>query len=152
MPELDDPRPAAIGEHLRLDEMPPEEAAACLEELRRLIQAKDNPNLRPLGHELVDARSLALHRVIADHLVQDPQLVPAARRRVEKLLAEGHMHPVYAKAWLELLDGPRDRLLEVLCDPGERATALRQCTPFVGVLKQSTRLRILREVREGKIA
>ncbi len=71
-----------------------------------------------------------------------------ALRRVETWAAEGKMRPAYADTWRELLEGPLDALLAVLSDRGERAAALRQCTPFVGVIDQRTRLRIWREERE----
>ncbi len=58
------------------------------------------------------------------------------------------MNPAYASAWEELLDGPLEHLIGVLTDPGERARALRQCTPFVGVIDPETRLRVWRGVRE----
>ena len=58
------------------------------------------------------------------------------------------MHPAYADAWRRLLEGPLDALLAVLGDRGERAAALRQCTPFVGVIDQQTRLRVWRQERE----
>jgi len=72
----------------------------------------------------------------------------AALRRVKIWAAEGKMRPAYADAWSELLEGPLDALLALLSDPGERAAALRQCTPFVGVIDQQTRLRVWREERE----
>lgn len=76
----------------------------------------------------------------------------AALRTVNTWAAEGKMHPAYANAWRELLEGPRDALLNVLTDSGQRATALRQCTPFVGVIDQETRLRIWREERERLVS
>jgi hypothetical protein len=43
-------------------------------------------------------------------------------------------HPAYAQAWHELLSGPTERLLALLEDRGERARALRQCSPFAGIV------------------
>ena len=100
-------------------------------------------------HELAEERSLAIHRVVADRLRQDPRLVDAARTRVAGWLDDGSVHAVYAEAWRELLSGPIERLLETLIDPSERARALRQCSPFAGVVDPRTRWRIWREVRAG---
>jgi hypothetical protein len=59
-------------------------------------------------HELAEERSLAIHRVVADRLRQDLRLVDAARARVAGWLDDGSVHPVYAKAWGELLSGSID--------------------------------------------
>jgi hypothetical protein len=99
-------------------------------------------------HELAEERSLAIHREVAARLRVDPALVAAARARVEGWLADGSVHPFYARAWHELLAGPAARLLEVLTDPGEAARALRQCSPFAGVVDPRTRWRIWRDVRD----
>lgn len=99
-------------------------------------------------HALAEERSIAAHRFIAARLREDPRLLTAARSRVERWLQDGVVHPVYAKAWHDLLRGPEERLFQVLVDPGERARALRQTTPFAGVIDPRTRWRIWREVRE----
>ena len=98
-------------------------------------------------HELAEERSLAIHHVVANRLREDPRLIEAARARVDRWLADGSVHPVYAAAWRELLSGPSERLLETLIDPSERARALRQCSPFAGVVDPRTRWKIWREVR-----
>ena len=43
-----------------------------------------------------------------------------------------------------LLDGPRDELLRVLIGKDERATRLRQSSPFAGVLTATERNEVLR--------
>jgi hypothetical protein len=100
-------------------------------------------------HELAEERSLAIHRMVADRLRENPQLIEAARSRVAGWLADGSVHPAYAKAWAELLSGPAQRLLATLVDPGETARALRQCSPFAGVVDPRTRWGIWRAVRDG---
>lgn len=99
-------------------------------------------------HHLAEERSLEIHRLIAVRLRETPSLVAAARSRVNAWRADGSVHPFYAGAWHDLLSGPFDRLLEVLTDPGEPARALRQCSPFAGVVDARTRWRIWRDVRE----
>src|SRR6185295_4703452 len=97
-------------------------------------------------HELAEERSMAIHRVIADRLREDPSLLSAARSRVAGWLADGSVHPAYAQAWHELLSGPTERLLTLLEDRGERARALRQCSPFAGIVDPRTRWKIWRDV------
>lgn len=98
-------------------------------------------------HELAEERSLAIHRVVADRLREDPGLIAGARSRAAGWLADGSVHRVYAEAWHKLLCGPIERLLEVLTDRGETARALRQCSPFAGIVDPRTRWRIWRDVR-----
>jgi len=58
----------------------------------------------------------------------------------------------YRDAWSALLDGPMERLLEVLTDESETAIAMRQASPFSFVLDPKTRQRILRETtRRGEV-
>jgi hypothetical protein len=97
-------------------------------------------------HALAEERSLAVHRLVAEKLGQDPALIAAARERVGGWLADGSLHPRYAQEWHTLLSGPADRLLAVLQDRGEAARALRQCSPFAGVVDARTRWRIWQEV------
>jgi hypothetical protein len=101
----------------------------------------------PSGHRLAEARSIALHRAVAERLRADPALMESARGRVRVWRAEGKMHPRYAEAWEQVLARPLDEVCAFLIDPGEEACALRQSTPFTGVLDARTRWRIWREVR-----
>jgi hypothetical protein len=100
-------------------------------------------------HELAEERSLAIHREVAARLQADPGLLAIARARVEGWLADASVHPFYARAWNELLSGRVERLLEALTDPSETARALRQCSPFAGVVDPRTRWRIWHDVRAG---
>ncbi len=97
-------------------------------------------------HRLNDLRSLAIHRLIAERIEADPGLLEGVRRRLGDLATRGVLHPRYAAAWAELLDGPLDRLLRTLRDDGERATALRQASPFSGIIDQATRWRVWKDV------
>ena len=100
-------------------------------------------------HELAERTSLALHQAVAERLRADPLQVDRARARVEDALRTGSTHRYYAERWLELLSGPLETLCAVLVSTTEEATALRQTTPFAGVLDPATRWRIWRGVREG---
>lgn len=102
--------------------------------------------MRP--HQLQDERSLAIHRLVAERIREDPRLLEAPRKRVAEWILRGHMNPKYPRAWAALLDGPIDKLMSVLNDPGERATALRHASPFAGVIDFRTRERVWREIKE----
>jgi hypothetical protein len=101
-----------------------------------------------LNHRLAEERSLEIHRLVAERLRADPSLVESARARVERWLADGSIHRTYAGIWAELLAGPLDDLVAMLVSATERARALRQCSPFAGVIDPRTRWRTWREVRE----
>jgi hypothetical protein len=99
-------------------------------------------------HELAEERSIALHAAVAARLQADPSLLEAVRSRVAGWLREGTVHADYARAWDEALSRPLPEILRLLTDRGERARALRQVTPFTGILDGSERLRIRAEVRQ----
>jgi len=97
------------------------------------------------AHRTAERRSLAYHRVIAERLRGDAALVERARERVRSW--RGHAHPTWVDAWSELLERPLDELCRALVDEHERMVALRQTTPFAGVLDPRTRWSIWRAVR-----
>lgn len=99
-------------------------------------------------HQLAEARSLAAHRLIAEHLRENPELVLRARERVADWAARGTVNPHYCRAWQEWLDLPLAALLCRLEGTDEEARALRQVTPFAGVLSPRQRWRIWKAVRE----
>lgn len=94
---------------------------------------------------LAERRSLALHQAVAARLREDPRLVERARTYVAVREREGRLHPQYARQWRVLLQLPLEELIVKLLDHGEEMCALRQTTPFAGVLEPRQRWRILRE-------
>ena len=98
-------------------------------------------------HTLHDHRSLAIHRLVAERIRADPTVLEVARKRVAEWQCTCTMNPKYPQAWSKLLNGPVERLLEMLVDPGETATELRHVSPFAGVVDMATRERVWREVK-----
>lgn len=96
-------------------------------------------------HRRAELRSLALHAAIVDVLRREPERLLAIRERVQGWLDARPPRP-YAQAWAEALDGGREQLWALMIDPGERATAMRQSSPFAGVLDARARWRILETV------
>jgi hypothetical protein len=99
-------------------------------------------------HRLAEARSLALHRAVADALRADPALVEDARARVATWRDSGHLAPRYAEAWLAILDAPLAEICRAITEDSESARALRQTTPFAGVIEPRARWRIWSDVRD----
>ena len=100
---------------------------------------------RPIGHNTAERRSLAYHRAIAERL--DDGLVEEARERVDRLAADGHMHPIYAERWREILALPLGRIADSIAADDQDARDLRQNSPFAGVLNEHERRRIIESVR-----
>lgn len=91
------------------------------------------------GHQRIDRRSLALHRAIAEKLRNDPSLLAIALENIERWSrAGGHSQP-YWDEWREILHRPLPEILDLLGEESEHMTALRQATPFAGVLEPAER-------------
>lgn len=87
-----------------------------------------------------------MHRAIAERLRADPALIERARRRVAAWRASGDVHAGYVEAWEQLLSLPLEEICARLVDPGEGALAIRQVSPFAGVLSPRERWWILQGV------
>jgi hypothetical protein len=96
-------------------------------------------------HRLAEVRSLALHTEVARQLKVRPQVLDAARARVEKWRTTGGASRHWAERWSTVLAGSVDDVITAITDRGERARDLRQASPFAGALDPRTRWRILRE-------
>jgi len=98
------------------------------------------------GHRTAERRSIALHAAVAERL--DEVTVAKAAARVDGWLHDGGPVPAAtARAWRELLAGPRDALSAALVRDDETMRDLRQSTPFAAVVAPAERWRIIREVR-----
>jgi hypothetical protein len=98
------------------------------------------------GHRTAERRSLAYHSAIAERLVRDPAILERARARVAGWTASGAVHPKWSAAWSELLARSPTEICDKLREPSEHMTALRQVTPFAGVLDARTRWALWRSV------
>lgn len=98
-------------------------------------------------HRVAEARSLELHRAVAVALASDPGLVDEARARVSQWRAAGRLAAAYADAWLAILDEPLGEIQRAITEDSESARALRQATPFAGVIDPRSRWRIWERVR-----
>ncbi|GEM_PF-957171 len=87
-------------------------------------------------HQLVDAENLACAKAIAEKLRKNPLLLEDAKKFLREVeLMEGPLNVrSYAAQWKHILEKESlDRIIQILISPDEKATALRQDSPFVGV-------------------
>ena len=97
------------------------------------------------GHQRIDQRSLALHRAIAAKLLRNPGLIAVALDNLERWSrSEGRSQP-YWDEWRSILARPLPEVLALLEDESEHMTAMRQATPFAGVLDPAERWAIYAE-------
>lgn len=97
-------------------------------------------------HQEVELRSLALHRLVAEKIRRDPALM----RRAEATLRHWRtrVSPAsqpYIEDWERLVHQGLDVCLAIAVEDSPRATALRQCSPFTGVLTHQERFSFLRD-------
>lgn len=86
------------------------------------------------GHARIDARSLAMHRAIATKLIADPALLNIARDNLKRWAASAGRSQPYGDAWGELLSRPIEELVALIQEDTEFMRAMRQTSPFAGVL------------------
>lgn len=95
-------------------------------------------------------RSLWLNTAVAGHLVTDPSgVLQTAGKNLETMQAA---HPrgqaaYWLAEWAKLLEGPTERVLEVLTSPTPWAREMRQNSPFSGVLSEAERMQVLTAFR-----
>jgi hypothetical protein len=104
------------------------------------------------GHQRIDQRSLALHRAIAEKLRADPALLAIARENIERWTRAGGRSQPYWDTWREILNRPLPEILDLLGEESERMTALRQATPFAGVLEPAERWAIYEKYSRERAA
>ncbi|HEX5726774.1 MAG TPA: winged helix-turn-helix domain-containing protein [Longimicrobiaceae bacterium] len=106
---------------------------------------------RVRDHTDLDRRSREHGRRIADLLLAEPSLVPRAREHVEDRLSRttgGERKELLE--WRRILQSMSPvRLRNFLAADGERATRLRQSSPFWAVLTDAERETVLSEEREA---
>lgn len=115
--------------------------AAALRARRERTASRPSDDERPAGHRRAELRGLAYHRAVAERL--DDAAVAEALVRLRRWRDEGRIHPRYGEAWEQLLTGPRAALVGALQSDDDHAAALRQSSPFTGLLGEHERRALL---------
>jgi hypothetical protein len=83
-----------------------------------------------------------MHRLIADKVRANPALLDDARANLRRAREMEGSPSLTLAEWEDILRGDAARVAEFLADPSERATRLRQSSPFAGVLSEAERTAI----------
>jgi hypothetical protein len=90
-------------------------------------------------HSRLDERSLALHQLIAAKVLADPALLDKARENMQRWQQMEGSPKLALAEWERILTGSTDQIAQFLTERSERATRLRQSSPFAGVLTEAER-------------
>jgi len=107
------------------------------------------PNRAPYsGHRVLDARSLAMHALIAQKIERDRSLLSIPRNNLARWKKRwADEAPSWLDEWLRILRQPWPVVASLITELSENATRLRQSSPFAGVLTTSERKRIYEAFR-----
>jgi hypothetical protein len=90
--------------------------------------------------QYMDDRSLAMHQLVVAKIRHDPALFAKAQTNVSRwqTMACARTQP-YLQDWQSLINLGVDECLAVAVEDSARANALRQSSPFAGVLSHQER-------------
>jgi hypothetical protein len=101
-----------------------------------------------LKHRIIEARSLAMHCLIARKIDADRRLLDVARRNLAKWIARyADGVPPALSEWRGILARPWPEIAALITASGEAAVRLRQSSPFAGVLTSAERRRVYEAFR-----
>jgi hypothetical protein len=98
-----------------------------------------------MTHQEIDQRTRAIHLLIAEKIRQNPLLLEKAKdtiARWQKIVCNRSLPDLHE--WDQLIDQGVDVCLAVITSESEHATALRQSSPFVGILTNRERFEFLK--------
>jgi hypothetical protein len=99
-------------------------------------------------HRLLEARSLAMHAVIAQKIERDPKLLDVPRNNLQRWRARwDEQPPAWHEEWIGIMKRPWSEIAAIITEPSEEGARLRQSSPFAGVLTVAERRRIYEAFR-----
>ena len=123
--------------------------AAGLKQQRRWVSAPLDLATIYSDHAVLEARSLALHCLIARKISRDPRLLDIARKNLVAWKRARGREPLprFLGEWERLLRRPWPEIAALITDPSCEAARLRQSSPFAGVLDPRERMRVYEAFR-----
>jgi hypothetical protein len=95
---------------------------------------------QPEGHRRIDERSVALHRFsYRRETGSTPELLEIARDNLNRWYAGAGRSRPYLDQWKLILERPLEEMLSLIVREDEAMTALRQSSPFAGILNPKER-------------
>lgn len=100
------------------------------------------------SHRLLEARSLAMHVVIAQKIEREPELLHIPRDNLKRWKARWENEaPAWYDEWCNIMSRPWPEIAAIITEPSEEGARLRQSSPFAGVLSAAERKRIYEAFR-----
>ena len=100
------------------------------------------------SHRLLEARSLAMHAMIAHKIERNPQLLAIPRDNLKRWSARWESDaPAWYHEWCEIMQRSWPEIAAIITEPSEEGARLRQSSPFAGVLSAAERKRIYEAFR-----
>lgn len=93
-------------------------------------------------HRRLELRSLAMHRAIAAKLRRQPELLSIAWANLDRWAPTAGRSSPYLDRWRAILEKPIEEITALIEEDSEQMTAMRQSSPFAGVLSPKERWRI----------
>ena len=94
-------------------------------------------------HRVAEAKSLALHVLVARRIASEPRLLERARATVGRWLERyGARPPAALEEWRELLQRPWQLVAARATELSEEAARLRQSSPLATLLTEAERRRV----------
>jgi hypothetical protein len=99
-------------------------------------------------HQEIDQRALAMHRLVVEKIRQNPALFDHAKRTLARWRGSvcARSQP-YLEEWECLMNQGLDACLAAAVEESAHATALRQSSPFAGLLTHQDRFTFLKTWR-----
>ena len=95
-----------------------------------------------------EARSLHVHRVVAEMIKDNPSEVGRAKEIIARWIGDGSSRShAYFEEWARVIDAGVDECLKLMLDPSEHGDTLRSCSPFGCLLTPVERREIHRLYR-----
>jgi hypothetical protein len=100
-------------------------------------------------HDRIDARSLSMHQRVAERIRAQPELMQRARATLARwrTTVSPAAQP-YLQEWERLMDEGLEPCLRMAEEDSARARAMRQASPFAGLLSNAERFAFIRAWRE----
>lgn len=137
---------------------PTGKAVTAADRMRRMRERRKADGLKPVvswvpasparpgysSHRLLEARSLAMHAVIAEKIERDSQLLDVPRNNLQRWKARWveSEAPAWYDEWRGIMNRPWPEIAAIITELSEEGARLRQSSPFAGVLSADERKRI----------